>query len=628
MLQRTWLLGVLVFAACEGPSPTVTGDAGGEVDDGLLLEVVEGVTLPNSYFLQGAPAPVVRTTVTLRNAGAPGSDLRLGPPRVEGDELCVGAFVGDACEAWSPPAHLAGGESVELPLELRAKTPGERTWALLLSSGDLRVPERAVQVRARVVAIEPCEFDLPTELVMARDPVELTLQHRGSGTCVVSELEVQPLGSQAFSITQSRPLPATVALPEPLTVVVSATEPYLHGVLRITALGTLVREVPIRRVPAPSDCLAVAPSVGSFGVVGQGCGLTRTFQIYNQCSTLQTVDLPLVGTASDFAMTPSFPAGTALANGGSPLLFTVRYSPLEVGADTAAVRITSREGAEVLVPLDGQGTTREVLYARYRESARSKQDYLFMVDTSPSFAGRRAVVRARIEQVAGYVGATNCIDARVAFAPAEGAGPVAFTTNDAGQLWSSSREPRFVENVLSAFDALPASSEIEACVGPAATLLEDAGVRAGSHILGVCITDALEQSPQPLAALSSLEALADGGAMSWSVVAPSPPGCGEEALDDGVHASLIGSNGFRANLCDPNWNYHFERFGCAGGFFDGVFFLSGRPDGPLEVRVDGVIAPAADWAYSPADNTIRFVPGKWPAGGQTIEVTAQLACLP
>jgi hypothetical protein len=216
----------------------------------------------------------------------------------------------------------------------------------------------------------------------------------------------------------------------------------------------------------------------------------------------------------------------------------------------------------------------------------------------------------------------------VAFAPAEGTGPVTFALNDAGQPWSSSREPRFVENVLSGFDALPVSSEVEACVGPAAALLLDGGVRAGSHLFGVCLTDALEQSPQPQAALASLASLSDGGSMSWNVVAPKAPGCGEEALDDGVHASLVGATGRWANLCDPDWDLEFERFGCAGSFFDGVFFLSATPDGPIEVRVDGVLADASDWAWSPSDNAIRFVPGKWPAGGQTVEVTATAACSP
>lgn len=250
---------------------------------------------------------------------------------------------------------------------------------------------------------------------------------------------------------------------------------------------------------------------------------------------------------------------------------------------------------------------------------------LVMVDPSPSFVPQRAVVRDNLRPLLWLLN-YGCTDARVGIAPADGADAgVQPVPNDAGVRWTSSGTPDFEDLVLSALDALPVGSEVEACVGPAAELMADAGVRAGSRFAGVCITDALEQSPHPLASLQRIQSVNT----SWSVVASFGAACSAESLDDGVHQSLIdASNGLRGDICDPSWSGIFS-FGTTCNPRRGVYYLTNRPTGPVEVRVDGGLIPGADWALDVAANSVGFHPGRAPAPGTPIEISyVSLSCQP
>lgn len=123
--------------------------------------------------------------------------------------------------------------------------------------------------------------------------------------------------------------------------------------------------------------------------------------------------------------------------------------------------------------------------------------------------------------------------------------------NSRGEAWSSSGDPLFLALVQSAFDAMPVGSETEACIAPALAALTDAGLR--EDLEAVCLTDALEQSPAPAAALTALQALAPR--VRWSVATGSSNSpCAVEAGDDGTHRALVESaDGGLFDICDTAW---------------------------------------------------------------------------
>jgi hypothetical protein len=253
-----------------------------------------------------------------------------------------------------------------------------------------------------------------------------------------------------------------------------------------------------------------------------------------------------------------------------------------------------------------------------------------MVDTSPSFAPRRAAVRANLATwlAQSYL---RCLDLRWAFAPADGApdAGVTFALNDAGSAWTSTLDPDFSTRALSAFDALPAGSETEACVGPAAALMQSVPPRDGGVFGGLCLTDALEQSPTPMASLAQLQARLPGPASTtWSVVGGFSPGCAVEAQDDGVHGALVtASNGAKESICAPSWWASFTPLGFPTCGARSQYFLGSRPTvTSLEVRVDGVLVPMTAWSYDAADNSVRF--SSAPPLGSTITVRYVPTCSP
>jgi hypothetical protein len=422
----------------------------------------------------------------------------------------------------------------------------------------------------------------------------------------------------------------------------------------VTGVQTCALPISFKQVDPvdPVGCLVASPSALDLGTVKQGChGPSRTIALYDTCAqplTLEAVRLAAAagqppggpecpGTAPcpEFFVVSGVPAGTTLQPGPTPVVVSVRYAPLDLGPDTGALVVEVRDGGSLVVALQARGDLGGEQVDTFHNDTLAVVDLLVMVDASPSFVSKRAEVRAKLATWLSSR-AFSCLDARLAFAPADGAADagVAFALNDAGVAWTSSLVPDFVTRALSAFDALPVGSETEACIGPAATLMQnvaprDAGVFS-TGFSGVCVTDALEQSAAPMAALSQLQARLSSSALTtWSAVTGlASSSCPIEAVDDGVHATLVqASNGARDDVCAPSWSA-LEPIGIPTCGVRSSFFLTARPAGSLEVRVDGVLVPLTDWTWDAASNAVVFAPGHVPGPGSTIEARYSPACVP
>lgn len=605
---------------------------------GALVDTTEDIDLGRLQLTRGDSRPV---PLIVRNSGTSTSTLEV-TVSTDDAELCVQTN----CETWS--ATLDGSEAAEVPVRVTPTEAGLRVWRLRVQSNEALMPVRTVTVRANVEFFEPCDFRHHEPIVitsMMEGVAELS--HQGSGSCLVTSMTLSSTpdvirfaDDLEFPMIIERGVKKRIRLdvvhPRPLAAA---------GVLSVFSPEVLSFEIPIR-LTETNPCLTLSPSELDFGSVSIGCPtLERTVNIYNSCSapvTLESVaveasageapggpNCPGTTQCPEFTLVNGITAGTVLQPSEFATM-TVRYQPINFGPDTGAVVV--RSGAfNAALPLLARGSPSSAQTDTYRSDPLAVSDVVFMVDTSPSFAPRRANVRSNIESILSQRLATACVDLRVAFAPADGdvdAG-VTFARNDAGSVWSSNQEPDFVNRALAAFDALPTGSEIEACVGPAAQLVQQFEPRDGGVLAGFCVTDALEQSPNPTAALNAFSGGRAISRFSWNTVtATSSSACAVESIDDGVHHSLASSTfGVEADVCDDEWYRDFAvgSTGSCGPRTTLYLMSQAASAATIEVRVNGTLRTTG-WTYDASLNAIVFAPNEVPAAGTVVTVTYNLLC--
>lgn len=610
---------------------------------GAVIDVVTEYRFATTSFISDGTPEIASASLVVRNVGTEGSLLTLGTPRIEGStDLCAGAFISDSCQEWAPAPLLATGEMRVLPLQLRLTRAGPQTWTVVLPSTDPMRPEVRITVSAEPTSLETCDFELLETMQVGREPVRFTMLHGGSAPCLVREVDFQFGG--VFVLEEGPALPLLLPPGQGFDLRVSAVPGApadARDELIIRSAGG--ERFKVRFVRNMADCLEVTPPALDLGTAGVGCWTSGSAVVRNSCPYPVPISSGfVVGPAGEPPGGPNCPGPAPCPeftlNGGistrllppdaGETLF-VRYRPINSGADTGAVRLDVAS-ASVVLSLTGRGGSNTQQTETFRVGERPTLDWLTMVDVSPSFVARRAEVRNNLNALLTRFGG-GCYDLRWAVAPADGdpdAG-VRFSLNDAGEPWTSALQPDFVERALSAFDALPVGSETEACVGPAADLITDAGVRPDAGLVGLCVTDALEQSVNPTAALARFRAQADGGFPSWNVVAPFVPNaCSVESLDDGTHEALAyGSLGTREELCTPQWHQAFAPLG-GGSSPRGPYFLSWRPAQGIELLLDGVAVDPSRYTYDATNNHFTFALGAEPTGGQTITVSYVAQCIP
>jgi hypothetical protein len=489
----------------------------------------------------------------------------------------------------------------------------------------------------------------PTALRLVGDVGALTLRHDGPGRCFVRSLTLESFPAGSLRWTSAPALPLWLGPQEQVTLGVALTHTTpgpVGGTVRVDGLGADPLVIPVGADPA--TCLVTVPSGFDFGTVRVGCPRQeRLFALYNVCSRPVVVHgtrlvTPAGGPSSEFLLTTAPTPETALSPGQAPLLIGVNYLPDDPGADAAALVVSSDEGEWVLT-LTGAGDTisSAAVDTFQQDPPPPLVDILVLVDASPSFVPKRAAVRANLASLLPSF-ARACADVRWSFAAAEGVpgATPAFLADDAGvTTFSSFRDAGFVNQALTAFDSLPVGSEVEACLGPAAALLagSDGGIRPGALLDVMCVTDALDQTGNPTAALSSLRSVTPQ--LFWNAVTGTASStCAIEAPDDGSQAALVAAtHGVSADICDPTWWTSY-----IPGSFDGCggrsqFYLSARPDpaaGAVQVRIDGGSVAATTpsgqpvWRYDSTSNAVIFEPGRQPPPNSRLEVAYSIACPP
>jgi|APLak6261679142_1056127.scaffolds.fasta_scaffold00925_3 hypothetical protein len=556
---------------------------------------------------------------------------------------------------------LAQGETVKVRVHFAPSEIGPRQATLTLRANEREstVSLSGVGAGARLSVDTEVIFD-PVPLIDSEQLRAPTLLRRVSnvGTAgSVLHLEVPPSTSGEVCIGSFNVLGGCMPWNPPASLAAGETTMMPISIRPLTAGArswsfTILSDDPVTRAQAVTvralveqlaNCLAVSPSVLDFGTVKEGCNSAiRSIQVFNSCATPVTIDSVVTAGAGlppgsndcpGVSPCPEFflvSGTTGTLQPGASATVSVKYRPLDLGSDTGALAVSVRDVGPTLIALTGRGDVGGEQVDTFRDEPLPVVDVLAMVDTSPSFASKRAGVRANFEAWLGS-NSLRCTDLRWAFAPADGAADagVAFALNDAGSAWTSSLEPDFVARALSAFDALPAGSETEACIGPAAELMQNVAPRDGGSFAGLCVTDALEQSTTPMVRLQQLRARTPS--MTWNAVTGlASSSCSVEAADDGVHAALVqASNGAREDLCTPQWWNAFTPLGFPTCGARSQYYLTTRPTpGSLEVRVNGTLIPQTDWSWDATSNALSFVAGHAPPLGSTIEARYSPVCVP
>lgn len=438
-------------------------------------------------------------------------------------------------------------------------------------------------------------------------------------------------------------------------------------------------------------CLTVAPEPMDFGTVQLNCfSPTRTFNIYNTCGSavsLQGVSMQAAshvaqGTGScatsggcdEFALvsSPSTPLVIAAGN-SAPVTFQARYRPYDVGGDSGAVAITViQDGQTVtyIVGLLGAGSTDGTQVDTYTQSQRPMADVLLVVDNSCSMQDKQTLLANNFSSFINYAQAAN-VDYRIgvvtttvdeACPPGFPFGcPSAGNANGSnGRLWVDgptqlkwvTPATPAVSQVFSRMVNVGTNSQTNeyplaaaaAALTPPVISNENAGfIRDEANLAVVVVTDASDQSPQPVAYYEDLLLNVKGyqrlSYFTFSAISPRNGSGGtsscsyDEAGANSARYDPITSatSGVTAEICNNNWAATLQNLGQTAFGYRTQFYLQNQPANPsaVVVRLNGAVVPTCPatptcYTYNAATNSVTF--NTAPQPGQTLEFQYQQFC--
>lgn len=448
-----------------------------------------------------------------------------------------------------------------------------------------------------------------------------------------------------------------------------------------------VVSVPLTTSVGPA-CLVIAPDDIDFGAVKPGCSSsTRTFSAYNVCTSNITItgfkvqaaagqpaggpNCPGTSYCPEFILvsTPSIPAGgLTLVPGSTPITFQGKYKALDVGNDNGAISveaIQSGQNVAYLVNLRGRGDLNGLQTDSFVQDTQPKADILLTVDDSCSMQDKQTALSnnfaAFISYAAGagvdyHLGVTTTDD-DPPFCPGFG---LPCSSGWQGKLIGDMNNPKvltpttmvngkgvadlFKDKVKVGTNGGTESGLITSLKALTAPLIsnENAGfLRYDANLAVVVVSDAGDQSAQPLSYFTNrfmnIKGFNRASMFTFNVIGPlavSPPsGCTYDDYTNSVTYQQMATqtNGVLSEICTSNWAQKLQDLGKTAFGFRTVFYLTTAPDlsggKVLDVKVDGVAAPATDFTYDAAINAVKFDPMKTPGSGKTLTVTYFTACL-
>ncbi len=626
------------------------------------------------------------------------------------NEICVGAFdvttrtcMNDLPAAsYDPAVGLEATSTLTIPVRITPNGLGTRTFELSLFSNDSDEPVTRITVTADAVMLPPCDVEVsPVSLdfgviaAPSRRELGFTVRNRLTGpndVCHLFNLELLPetglppgMGAM-FSLAEV-PFAAVALQPgQSKRIAVNAWPRGPMPALPVIVVGKISFSIasPLSaQVELPLTatlgvpCLSVFPAQFDFGTVSNACSSPeRTFQLFNTCSTDVVIDSASLSAAAgqmpggpncpgssscpEFFAVNGLAPGTIVPAGGSvPVTFSVKYRPLDEGADFGVFRLKVTENGamqEYPVPLQGRGNLLGLNTEQFLQSRYVKTDVLFVIDDSSSMGPRQAALAQNV----GW------------FLEAASLGPVDFQVgvtgtevSSGGSLHSTAAGVRIVKPTLPNYRAAAAelmnvgtTGSVESCMEPATRALtapyltdpaKNAGfLREGASLHVICVTDARDQAPRTPAVylnqLLDIKGAQRSDQFTYDVIGPflpvAPAGCVYDDPNDGAHEFMIAqTGGVREEICTTDWVATLGRVGQRLFTPRPEFGIASRPDlaFPISVTIDGVSIPPVDpdpnlmspiWNYDPIANAIIFAPRSVPEPGKIVTVAYRAICVP
>lgn len=401
--------------------------------------------------------------------------------------------------------------------------------------------------------------------------------------------------------------------------------------------------------------ILVVPSQIDFGLVTLGCGSgEQRITIYNIGGDKVTVNSTMIEPA-DAAQ--YFRVQGGVSPGGNPVVIPVggqrdlrvRFIPPPGGPaqpHVGSLRILSDATnlPDVLVSLDGAGTTESHQTDTFTQAEKSSADVLFVVDDSGSMSGHQSHLGSQAEAFL-RVALEKDTDFHI--------GVVTTDTHDDKLSGKFQGNPKIINN-----HTPNAAAALRKTVNDLGT--NGSGIERGFHAMSLALSEPLisnenqgflrEDANLAVIIVSDEEDQSPGSVNLYldflhqikgthnahmvklhSIVGDPGSGCkGNGDADPGdryVHITNA-TNGLFQSICVPDWAEMAEKMGM--DIFDGFrgYRLSRvlDPDHPYDVKVNGSPSPTNHWSYDANTNNIVFGVNHIPAPGAEIEVSYEAYC--
>lgn len=573
----------------------------------------------------------------------------------------------------------------EAELTIYSNDPVEPAIVVKLQADAQQLPPCTVSVTPGQL-----NFGLVTPPTFTELPVTIKNTSQMAGEiCHISSLDLSPGTDSAYSIVGGPIATKELQPQESMNVVVRVSPQGAVPTGIVSLTGALVFNVssatmpqytvPLTTAVGPT-CVSVAPDVLDFGTVKKDCNSsTKTFNIYNVCNTPVALksftmlaaagepaggpNCPGAAACPEFHLvsTPAIPtSGLVLPVGGMPIPFQAKYRPINFGADSGAIAIDviqSGQSVRYLVTLNGNGDATGLQTDTFVQDLKPKADILMVVDDSGSMQDKQQSMATNFQSFIQYAVAAG-VDWQIGVT----------TTNDQdcfpgfpcgaylhGVLAGDANNPKIltpmtpmVEQKFSAKVKVGLNGGIEtgfACALKALTPPLITGqnyglLRPDANLAIVVVTDAGDQSPQPYAYYKNrflnIKGFNRANMFTFNVIGPffpsEPPGCTYDPDFDGTTYGQMAAdtNGVKDEICTPDWATKLKNISKTAFGYRTTFFLNSEPDlsggKMLEVKLNGVAVPPADWSYDAATNSVAFGANKAPGAGQTLTVTYLTLC--
>ncbi len=268
----------------------------------------------------------------------------------------------------TPPFVIASGSSVDVPVDYRPSVEKAVNAALWIASDDPDENPLAVSLTGTGVGnpdidVSPLALDFGVSVIGTTTTLTTTISNVGRGDLTVTGLLIT--GSTEFVLNPAAPAtPFTVAVGASVdvpvdyipaddiadtgTLEIDSDDPD-EGLVAVTLSGTGVS-------PAAACDIDVTPMALDFGSVEVGASQTLSTTIRNRGSVDCSVDLSLTGSA-EFTLGPTAPASPFILSFDESVAVPVVYTPVDGGADSGTLDITSNDPVKGVVSVVLSGST-------------------------------------------------------------------------------------------------------------------------------------------------------------------------------------------------------------------------------------------------------------------------------